>query len=151
MAKSIELTLVGSNCNADQRTFVVDELGRIRDWGCGHRCAEIFEHGSDWHETLRKRVSNDSGRFVFRCQQKLCWAKILDQKFRFSSIWRGFGGATAERTSKSASTSNFALDTVIERSVRPKNYKFGLGFGLRKTPVNRTPVPQTPESTNIRR
>ena len=32
---------------------------------------EILEHGSDRHETLPKRVSSDSGRFVFRRRKKL--------------------------------------------------------------------------------
>ena len=39
--------------------------------------AEILEHGCR-HETLPKRVSNDSGRFVFRRQQK-----IFRRKFSF--------------------------------------------------------------------
>ena len=45
-------------------------------------------------------------------------AKNSDQKFRFSRRRRGFGRPTAKRTSKSASTSNFALDRLILRSVR---------------------------------
>ena len=52
-------------------------------------------------------------------------AKILDRKIRFSTIWCGFGRATAERTSKSASSSNFALERLIERLVRPKSLRFG--------------------------
>ena len=59
-------------------------------------------------------------------------AKILDRKFRFSSIWRGFRGSTAERTSKSASSSNFALDRLIQRSVSPKNLNFASNLGSPK-------------------
>ena len=44
--------------------------------------------------------------------------------FFFSLIWRDFGGATAERTSKLASSSNFALDGLIHRSVCKKNLGF---------------------------
>ena len=47
-------------------------------------------------------------------------AKISDRKFRFSLIWCGFRGATAERSSKSASSSNFASDRLILRSMRSK-------------------------------
>ena len=57
-------------------------------------------------------------------------ANFLDRKFRFSSIWRGFRESTAERTSKSDSSSNFALDGLIQRSVRPKNLGFGI-FAVR--------------------
>ena len=52
-------------------------------------------------------------------------AKISDQNFCFLLSWRDFGGATAEWTSKSACPSNFALDRLIERSVRPKTLGFG--------------------------
>ena len=38
----------------------------------------------------------------------------------------------AERTSKSISSSNFALDRLIERSVRPKNLRFGENLGSPK-------------------
>ena len=64
-------------------------------------------------------------------------AKFSDQNFRFSLIWRGFGRSTAERTSKSASTSNFALDRLILRSVRPKNPEFGSNLG---SPKNFHPI-----------
>ena len=50
--------------------------------------------------------------------------KFSDRKFHFSLILRGFGGATAERTPKSAALSNFALDSLILKSVRPKNRGF---------------------------
>ena len=91
------------------------------------------EHGSDRPETLPKRVSDDSGRFVFR-RRNFFSAKILDRKIRFLLIWHGFGGATAGRTSKSASSSNFALERLIESSTRPKN----LRFGLRQDPGEQT-------------
>ena len=69
--------------------------------------------------------------------KKIFSAKFSDQKFRFSLIWRGFGRSTAERTSKSASTSNFALDRLILRSVRPKNLEFGSNLG---SPKNFHPI-----------
>ena len=49
--------------------------------------------------------------------------KFADRKFCFLLIWCGFQGSTAERTSKPVSASNFALDRLILRSVRPKNYE----------------------------
>ena len=59
-------------------------------------------------------------------------AKILDRKFCFLPFWRDFGGATNFWTSKSASSSNFALDRIIQRSVRPKNIRFGKNLGSSK-------------------
>ena len=50
-------------------------------------------------------------------------ANFSDRKISFSSIWLDFRGAGAKWTSKSASASNFALDTSILRSVRPKIMK----------------------------
>ena len=47
------------------------------------------------------------------------FAKIRS-KNTFSQFRQGFGGARGKRTSKSASASNFAQDTPILRSVRPK-------------------------------
>ena len=64
--------------------------------------------------------------------EKFFSAKISDQKFWFSLIWRGFGRATAERMSKSACSSNFALDRLIERPVRPKILRFGENLGFLK-------------------
>ena len=43
---------------------------------------EILEHGSDRHETLPKRVSNDSGRFVFRRRKNL-FGENFGSKFSF--------------------------------------------------------------------
>ena len=42
--------------------------------------------------------------------QKKVFGENSDREFRFSQIWCGFRRATAERTSKSACSSNFALD-----------------------------------------
>ena len=80
-----------------------------------------LKDGSNWAETLPKRVSDDSRRFVFSAKKEIG---------QHLSIWRGFCRATAEPTSKSASSSNFALDRRIQRSVCPKNLGFGevLGF-----------------------
>ena len=98
--------------------------------------SQLLKHGSDRRETLPKRVSDDSEHLVFS-RRKIFSAKFSDQKFRFSLIWRGFGRSTAERTSKSASTSNFALDRLILRSVRPKNPEFGSNLG---SPKNFHPI-----------
>ena len=62
--------------------------------------------------------------------EKIISAKISDWKFCFSPIWRGFGRATAERMSKSACSSNFALDRLIERPVHPKILGFGENLGF---------------------
>ena len=67
--------------------------------------------------------------FQLSTPTKICLAKISDRKFDFSPIWCGFGGATAERTSKSACPSNFALDRLFQRSARPKNVGFGKNLG----------------------
>ena len=99
-------------------------VGRLRDRGAADRGPEILEHGSDRRETLPPRVSDDS-------------VHLNDLVLRFSLIWHGFGAATAERTSKSASSSNFALERLIHRSTRPQH----LRFGLSATQVNATPLP----------
>ena len=55
-------------------------------------------------------------------------ANISDCTFRFRQFRRVFEQPRpndAERTSKSASSSKFALDRLIHRSVRPKNLGFG--------------------------
>ena len=72
----------------------------------------------------------------FDAEKKIS-AEMSDQKFRFLLIWHGHWGAMTKRTSKSASSSNFALDRLIQRSVRPKNLGFGEIFGSPKiiTPV----------------
>ena len=44
----------------------------------------------------------------------------MDRKFCFSQFLQGFGGARGKTTTKSVSESNFASDTPILRSVRPK-------------------------------
>ena len=64
--------------------------------------------------------------FDFSTQKKKS-AKISDEIFCFLLIWCGFGRATAKRTSKSASGSNFAPDRLILRSVRTNIVKNGGG------------------------
>ena len=116
-------------------------------WGRGKKflremdaCNVVSEHlyqtngrfpvklGSDRRETLPERVSSDFGRVIFRRQKKNFGAKISDENFCFLPIWRGFWRATAKRTSKSASGSNFAPDRLILRSVRPNIVKNGRWF-----------------------
>ena len=75
-------------------------------------------------------------------------AKNLERKFRFSAIWREFWRATAERTSKSTSTSNFALDRLILRSVRPKNVTLII-FRPYKSFFPRMPA-RTPNTFSVR-
>ena len=68
--------------------------------------------GSDRRENLRKCVS-DVLQFFFR-------AIFSDRKYYFLQILRGFGRCTAKRTAPSARASNFALDSLLLKSVRPK-------------------------------
>ena len=65
--------------------------------------------------------------------QKMFAAKFSDREFLFSLIWCVFGGAMAEWTSKAASSSNCALDRLIQRSVRQKNLGFCEIIGISKT------------------
>ncbi len=58
----------------------------------------------------------------FDAEKKIS-AKFSDRKISFSMFWLGFSGATAKRTSKSDSASNFAPDTAFLRSVRLKIMK----------------------------
>jgi len=60
------------------------------------------------------------------------FSKKTNQKNCVLPFWRDFEGATKEWTSKSASSSNFALDRIIQRSVRPKNLGLGKNLGSRK-------------------
>ena len=94
------------------------------DWGAGNATQPEtlngplhLEHGSVWLQTLPKRVSDDSRHFIF-LRQKILVGEYFGQTFCFSQFLLGFGGATAKRTSKSDSASNFAPDTPILRSVR---------------------------------
>ena len=52
-------------------------------------------------------------------------AKFSDIFLCVSQILVGFGGRRVKRTSKSNASSNFALDLLIQRSVRPENLGFG--------------------------
>ena len=93
-----------------------------------------------WLGSARNFAKTRFGRFRtfdFSMPKNKFSAKISDQNFGFSLILRGFGRSTAERTSKSASTSNFALDRLILRSVRPKNLEFGSNLG---SPKNFHPI-----------
>ena len=93
------------------------------------RGEKIFVTPRTWLGSPRNFAKTRFGRFRtfrFSTLQQMFSAKFLDRKFRFSLFWCGFRESTAKRTSKSASSSNFALDGLIQRSVRPKN----LGFGI---------------------
>ena len=63
--------------------------------------------GSDRRETLPKRVSNNFRRLIFR-RGKIFVRRTFRTGIFFLLIWCGFGRATAKRTSKAASASNFA-------------------------------------------
>ena len=52
--------------------------------------------------------------------KKICLTNFSDRKICFLPIWCGFRGSTAERTSKSASASNFALDRLILSCLRQR-------------------------------
>ena len=64
--------------------------------------------------------------------EKKISTKFSDRKISFSLILWGFGGAGGKRTSKSSSTSNFAPDTPVLRSVRSKIVKKRVVPGLRQ-------------------
>ena len=74
-------------------------------------------------------------------------------KFSFSSVWRGFWRATTEWTSKSTSLTNFALNGLILRSVRPKNLGFCEILGDPKTKFTgllvRSPFPGQNQITSL--
>ena len=73
---------------------------------------------------MRKLILRSVRAWLLKNHAKSAKNEIFDRKIRFLPIWRDFWGATAERMSKSSSSSNFALDWLIERSVRPKNLGF---------------------------
>ena len=94
-----------------------------------------LEFRSDRRETSGKRVSDDLQLSIF-------WRRIFFLRkicrdffsffffFVFSWFSADFGGEIDFLTSKSTSTSNFASDTPILRSVRPKIAKTCLVPGL---------------------
>ena len=57
---------------------------------------------------------------LFFDPEKIAFEKFSHRNNYFSQILRGFGRRTAKRTAPSARASNFVLDTLILRSVRPK-------------------------------
>ena len=66
-------------------------------------------------ENAFETIPDVSFRDAEKKMTKIWIANITSRNFS-----RGFGGARGKRTSKSASASNFAQDTPILRSVRPK-------------------------------
>ena len=101
------------------------------------------KHGSDQHETLPKRVSEDPRQFNFRRKQFFS-ARFFGLGNRFTPFWAGFGGSMEKRTSPSTSSQFFALDASIMSSVRPKivgNVSVGaLGSAMyRSNPLSATP------------
>ena len=83
------------------------------------RRAFSLKHGSDRHETLPKRVSDDPRQINFRRKQ------IFSPRFfglgnHFWSFWAGFGSSSQKWTSSSTSSQFFALDEPIMSSVGPK-------------------------------
>ena len=91
-----------------------------------------LKHGSDQRETLQNRRSDISRHFTFR-RRILGGGENFGPKNLFKSTWRGFWRAMAERTSKSASSSNQlpALDRLLLRSVRLKIVRSMSGHVLR--------------------
>ena len=49
-----------------------------------------FEQGSDMGETLPKRVSNDSRRFIFRRPKKIFWRNFRIEKSVFCDFGQDF-------------------------------------------------------------
>ena len=107
-------------------------IGRLWDRDCGDRGAEILELGSHRRETLPKRVSNDSGRFVFQRQKK-------NRKFQIENfVFHQFGVVFDEPWPSGPQNQlprRNALDTLIEMSVHPK-----IADSV-SDPVYSTPVP----------
>ena len=96
--------------------------GRKVGWASTCRRPSGLEHGSDRHETLPKRVSDDPRQSNFRPKKKKS-ARFFGLGGRFSPFWQGFGASSEKRTSKSTSSQFFALDAPIMSSVRPKFVK----------------------------
>ena len=84
-------------------------------------------------ETLRKRVSDDSRRFIFRRQ--IFFEIFSVSKFRFSAFLLCFGGAGRKWTSLADSLQFFALDRLIMSCVRPKIAMNMSIFGSEKVSV----------------
>ena len=102
-------------------------VGRLR-WKFFRNCSNMAQIGAKLCQNAFRTILNVSSFDA----ENFFSAKFSDHNFRFSLIWCGFGRSTAERTSKSASTPNFALDRLILRSVRPKNPEFGSNPGSPK-------------------
>ena len=83
------------------------------------RRPSALEHGSDHHETLPKRVSDDPRQVNFR-RTKFFSPRFFGLGNRFAPFWTNFGGSTEKRTSTANSSQFFALDAPIMSSVRPK-------------------------------
>ena len=109
------------------------------------RRPSALEHGSDGHETLPKRVSDDPRQFNFR-RKKFFRARFFGLGNRFTPFWSSFGGSTEKRTSTANSSQFFALDAPILRPVRPKivgNTSVGaLGSQMYRS---NPPCPQPPQ------
>ena len=84
-----------------------------------HRRPSALEHGSDRHQTLPKRVSDDPRQFNFR-PKNFFSARFFGLGNRSTPFWSNFGGGTGKRTSPSTSWQFFALDAPIMSSVRLK-------------------------------
>ena len=118
-------------------------LGRLRDQGWQEPGSKTARNMARIGAKLCQNVFQTIPNISFFDAEFFSPAKFFDRKFQFSLIWRGFGAATAERTSKSASSSNFALDRLILRSVRPKILGFdqNLGFPKKKSLDYGSPFP----------
>ena len=83
------------------------------------RRAFSLKHGSDRHETLPKRVSDDPRPINFR-RTILFSPRFFGIGDHFRSFWAGFGSSSQKWTSSSTSSQFFALDGPIVSSVGPK-------------------------------
>ena len=60
--------------------------------------SQLLEHGSDRHETLPKRVSDDSGRFVFGRRKKKIGENFGSEILFFANLawfWASHGSKSA--------------------------------------------------------
>ena len=80
------------------------------------RRAFSLKHGSDRHETLPKRVSDDPRQINFR-RKKIFSPRFFGLGNHFWHFWADFGSSRQKRTSSSTSSQFFALDGPIMSSV----------------------------------
>ena len=112
--------------------------GRKGGWASTCQRPSALKHGSDRHETLPKRVSDDPRQVNFR-PKKFFSPRFFGLENRFTRFWSNFGGPTGKRTSPANSSQFFALDALNMSSVRP-NIVQNMCVGASE-PATRQPYP----------